>query len=50
MKVLVAQSCPTPGDHTDCSPPGSSVHAILQAGILQWVAIHFSGGSSRPKD
>jgi len=34
----------------DCSPPGSSVHGILQAIILEWVAISFSGGSSQPRD
>ena len=34
----------------DCSPPGSSVHGILQARILQWVAIPFSRGSSPPRD
>ena len=34
----------------DCSPPGSSVHWILQARILEWVAISFSKGSSRPRD
>ena len=34
----------------DCSPPGSSVHGILQARILEWVAISFSRGSSRPRD
>ena len=33
----------------DCSPPGSSVHGILQAGILEWVAIPFSRGSSQPR-
>ena len=32
------------------SPPGSSVHEILQAGILEWVAISFSRGSSQPRD
>ena len=37
-------------DLMDCSPPGSSVHGILQARILEWVAISFSRGSSRPKD
>ena len=42
----VAQSCPTLGDPRDCSPPGSSVHGILQARILEWVAISFSRGSS----
>ena len=35
---------------TPCSPPGPSVHGILQARILEWVAISFSRGSSRPKD
>ena len=44
--VLVAQSCPTLCDPMDCSPPGSSVHGILQARILEWVAISFSRGSS----
>ena len=34
----------------DCSPSGSSVHGIFQAGILEWVAISFSRGSSQPKD
>ena len=38
----VAQSCPTLCDPTDCSPPGSSVHGILQARKLGWVAIPFS--------
>ena len=46
----VAQSCPTLCDPVDCSPPGSSVHEILQARILEWVAISFSRGSSRPRD
>ena len=44
--VLVAQSCLTPRDPTDCSSPGSSVHGILRARILEWVAIPFSKGSS----
>ena len=35
----VAQSCPTPNDPMDCSPPGSSVHGIFQARVLEWVAI-----------
>ena len=35
---------------TDCSPPGSSVHGILQARIVAWVAISFSRGSSTPRD
>ena len=38
----VAQSCPTLCDPMDCSPPGSSVHGIFQARILEWVAIAFS--------
>ena len=46
----VAQSCPTLCDPMDCSLPGSSVHGILQARILEWVAISFSRGSSRPRD
>ena len=37
-------------DPVDCSPPGSSVHGILQARILEWVAISFSRGSSWPRD
>ena len=37
-------------DHMDCSPPGSSVHRILQARILEWVAIPFSRRSSQPRD
>ena len=46
----VAQLCPTLCGPTDCSPSGSSVHGILQARILEWVAISFSRGSSRPRD
>ena len=34
----------------DCSPPGSSIHGIFQARVLEWVAISFSRGSSRPRD
>ena len=45
-----AQSCPTLCDPVDCSPPGSSVHGILQARVLVWVAILFSRGSSRPRE
>ena len=40
--LLVAQLCPTFCDPMDCSPPGSSVHGILQATMLEWVAIPFS--------
>ena len=46
----VAQLCPTLCDPMDCSLPGSSVHGISQARILEWVAISFSRGSSRPRD
>ena len=49
-KVLVAQSCLTLCDPMDCRPPGSSVHGILQARILEWVAVPFSRGSSQPRD
>ena len=38
-----AQSCPTLSDPMDCSPPGSSVHGIFQARVLEWGAIAFSG-------
>ena len=48
--VLVTQLCLTLFDHMACSPPGSSVHGILQARILEWVAIPFSRESSQPKD
>ena len=44
------QSCLTLCDPMDCSPPGSSVHGIHQAGILEWVAMPSSRGSSPPRD
>ena len=47
---VVAQLCPTLCDFMNCSPQGSSFHGILQARILEWVAISFSRGSSRPRD
>ena len=47
--VIVAQSCPL-CDAMDCSLPGSFVHGILQARILEWVAVPLSTGSSRPRD
>ena len=47
---VVTQSCPTLCDLMECGPPGSSVHRILQARILEWVAIPFSRGSSEPRD
>ena len=46
----VAQSCPTLSGPVDCSLPGSSLHGIFQARILEWVAISFSRGSSQPRD
>ena len=48
--VLLAQSCLTLCDTIDYNPPGSSVHGILQARILEWVTISFSRGSSPPRD
>ena len=43
----VAQSCLTLSNPMDCSPPGSSVHGILQARVLEWGAIAFSKGKTR---
>ena len=43
---LFVKSYPTLCDPMDCNPPGSSVHGILQARVLEWVAICFSRGSS----
>ena len=48
VKMLVTQSYPTLYDPMDYRPPGPSVHEILQARILEWVAISFSRGSSDP--
>ena len=50
MVCLIAQLCRTLFDPMDCIPPGSSVHEILQARILEWVAVPFSRGSSQPRD
>ena len=47
---LVAQSCPNFCDSTDHSPPGSSIHGILQARMPEWVAISICRGSSQPRD
>ena len=47
---LVAQSCPTLCDPKDCSPPGSSIHGIFQAEVLEWVATSSSSGSSWPRN
>ena len=46
----VGQSCLTLCVPTDCSPPGSSIHRIFQARVLEWVAVSFSRGSSWPRD
>ena len=48
--VAKSQTWLTNWTELDCSPPGSSGHRILQARILEWVAIHFSRVSSRPRD
>ena len=47
---LITQSCWTLCNPMDCSPPGSSVHGIFHARILEWVAISYSRGSSQPRD
>ena len=49
MSTACAQSCMTLCDPVDCSPPGFSVHGILQARVLEWVAIASSKGSSQPR-
>ena len=46
----VTQLCPTLSNPMDCSLPGSSVRGIFQARVLEWIAISFSRGSSRPRD
>ena len=50
MPCLIAQPCLTLCNPVDCSPPGSSVHGIFQAKILEWVAISCCRGSSQPRD
>ena len=50
VKVLFTQSCLTLFNPMDVSPPGSSVHGVLQAKILEWVVIPFSRGSSSSMD
>ena len=47
---LVSKLCLTLCNPMDCSPPGSSVHGILQARILEWVDISFSRGFSQQRD
>ena len=46
MRAKSLQSFPTLHDALDCSPPGSFVHEIFQARVLEWVAISYSRGSS----
>ena len=46
----VTQLCPTLCDPMDCSLPGSAIHEIFQAIVLEWAAISFSRGSSQPRD
>ena len=48
MNVLVTHTYPTLWDPMDCSPPGSSVHGVLQARVLEWVTIPSSRGSLQP--
>ena len=50
VKMLVTQSCLTLCNPMDCSQPGSSVHGILQARILEWIAMPSSRGSSQPRN
>ena len=50
VKVLVTQSCLTLCNSAVCSPPGSSVHGILQERLLEWVVMPFSRVSSQPMD
>ena len=50
LKVKVAQSCLTPCNPLDCSPPGSSIHEVFHARIVEWVAISYFRGSSSPRD
>ena len=50
LMCLVSQSCLILWDPIDCSPPGSSVHGILQARILEWVSMLSSRGSFQPRD
>ena len=50
MYMLVSQSCPTLGNSVNWSPPGSFAPGILQARILEWVAMPFSRGSFQPRN
>ena len=46
----VSQSCPTPSNPVNCSLPGSSVHGIFQARVLEWVAVAISGTSMKQRE
>ena len=50
MRAKSLQSCLTLCNPMECSPPGSSVHGILQTRLVEWVAMPSSRGSSRPRD
>ena len=50
MRANLLHLCSTFCNPVDCSPPGSTVHGILRARILEWVAMPSSKGSSRPRD
>ena len=50
LHAMSLQSCLTLCDPMDCSPPGTSVHGIFQARILEWIAMPSSRGSSQPRD
>ena len=50
MIICCAQSCPTLCHPMNCRPPGSSVHRVIQARILEWAAVSYSRGSSQPRD
>ena len=50
VRAKLLQSCPALCDTMDDNPPGSSVHGILHAIILDWIAMPFSRGSSQPRD
>ena len=50
LRAKSLQSCLTFCNPMDCGPPGSSVHGILQARVLEWVAVPSSRGSSPPRD
>ena len=50
MRAKSLQLCPALCNPINCSPPGSSVHGILQARILEWVAMPSSRGSSQPRE